>query len=795
LNRGTRNGFNEATQREREVPSKRYKSKSKTKVKLGLRAKKIKHMKQPIDKENCSKGSKQIKKEKLQLKQKAENFNQTRSQFLMAHTQRNLKTDHINFKVYHMLTRPWTFITAYSNIALNKGALTPGINPEESTTELFSVEKAIAIAREFKNKTYKHKPLRGASISKPGKKTRRPMDTATQKDRIVQEAVRGILEAIYEPEFKEFEKLNNYTCTNYGFRPQKGCFDAVNNYKSTSKGCKTIIEGGIIKAYNNVNHNKLIQILSHRIRDKKFLNVIRNLLEAGIMENHGKITHNLNGIPQGGIVSPLLFNIYMFEFDKYIYNKYIKYPCVFDTSIEQRTIDFNSCSEGSPKGAPGRFAYGGEEPTGTTPFGQRKDKQSGRTQAIKPSNFAKRPLIYNNPDPAGLRVRTRKALTLLINNQSGPWLREEKPTRRDNRKIKVNLSYNKINYQSQKIKQHLQKLKESKIDITSSISIEVKQEQYKKIKYLYKSLKRNSFGFGREAPPKTPCFSFGKTATSSSTEDTISPSGTRRPPELVGGEAIVTKQQLAYENYSTYIRYADDWIFSTRKNKHECKQIKAEMAQYLKNELFMELDITKTVVSILNEGISFLGWSIYKQSYDKKTTSGYVTIEPDTNKILNKLTTLRYCQKDGFPIAHAYFVDLPEYYIVQKFNEILRGLANYYSNCDRPYKLNRAHYILTYSCLKTIARRKKISLRQVIKNYGKSAKFTTILKYSNFKTGIPETKTKTIQLLSYEKFIKMTKPKTKKSAFKKPVVSKKQQRNQDDPFKILKRSYQKDKNL
>ena len=246
--------------------------------------------------------------------------------------------------------------------------------------------------------------------------------------------------------------------------------------------------------------------------------------------------------------------------------------------------------------------------------------------------------------------------------------------------------------------------------------------------------------------------------------------------------------QLAYENYSTYIRYADDWVFSTRKNKHECKQIKAEMAQYLKNELFMELDITKTVVTILNEGISFLGWSIYKQSYDKKTTSGYVTIEPDTNKILNKLTTLRYCQKDGFPIAHAYFVDLPEYYIVQKFNEILRGLANYYSNCDRSYKLNRAHYILTYSCLKTIARRKKISLRQVIKNYGKSAKFTTILKYSNFKTGAPETKTKTIQLLSYEKFIKMTKPKTKKLAFKKPVVSKKQQRNQDDPFKILKRS-------
>merc|ERR1712228_204412 len=148
---------------------------------------------------------------------------------------------------------------------------------------------------------YKHKTLRRTWISKPGKRTRRPIDTATQKDLIVQEVVRGILDAIYEPEFKEFEKLNKYTCTNYGFRPQKSCFDAVNNYKSTSRECKTIIEGDIIGAYNNVNHNKLIKILSHRIRDKKFLNVIRNLLEAGIMANNDRVINNLNGTPQGGI--------------------------------------------------------------------------------------------------------------------------------------------------------------------------------------------------------------------------------------------------------------------------------------------------------------------------------------------------------------------------------------------------------------------------------------------------------------------------------------------------------------
>ena len=589
-------------------------------------------MKQPIDKENeqfkrtSTRGVfDETKKEKLQLKQKEGKLhipNQTRSQFLMAHTQRNLNTDHINFKVYHILTKPWTFINAYSNISPKKSSLTLEKNSEEITTGLFSVESAIAIAQEFKNKTYKHKPLRQTWISKPGKKKRQPIDTAIQKDCIVQEAVRGILEAIYEPEFKEFEKLNNYTCTNYGFRPQKSCFDAVNNYKSTSRECKTIIEGDIIEAYNNVNHNKLIKILSHRIRDKKFLKVIRNLLEAGIIENDGRITNNLNGTPQGGILSPLLFNIYMFEFDKHIYNRYIKHTRVEDTR-----------------------------------------------------------------------------------------------------------------------------------------NIEVKQEQYKKIKYLYKSLKTNSFELA-----KIPRDSNAKTL---STKD-------------------------PYENCSTYIRYADDWIFATRKNKRECKQIKAEITQYLKDELFMELDPTKTLITVVNEGISFLGWSIYKQSYNKRTTSGpsKIAIEPDINRILNKLTTLRYCRKDGFPIAQVYLLDLPEYYIVQKFNEILRGLANYYSNCDRPSKLNRTHYILTYSCLKTIARRKKISLRQVIKNYGKSAKFTTILKYCNLKTGTSETKTKTIQLMSYEKFIEIIKSK-KRSVFNTHVVSWKQQRKQDDPFKVLKGSTKK----
>ncbi|NJR76101.1 MAG: RNA-directed DNA polymerase, partial [Scytonema sp. CRU_2_7] len=167
-------------------------------------------------------------------------------------------------------------------------------------------------------------------IPKPGKKKMRPIDTPTQKDRIIQEALRGILEAIYEPEFKEFEEYTSGLCSNYGFRPRKSTWDAVAVLKYQGQSTNYCIEGDIVGAYNNIDHNILLNILERRIKDKKFLKLINNLLKAGIMEEN-RVIHNLIGTPQGGILSPLLFNIYMFEFDKFIYEEIIK-PLVNNNS-------------------------------------------------------------------------------------------------------------------------------------------------------------------------------------------------------------------------------------------------------------------------------------------------------------------------------------------------------------------------------------------------------------------------------------------------------------------------------
>ena len=240
---------------------------------------------------------------------------------------RNLDTGHINHKLYHLLYRPETFINSYGNICKNRGSRTLGIKGDEGYLLSFGIDKAKTLANKFKTNSYDWKPTRRTWIPKPGKNKLCPIDTSTQKDRIVQEAIRGILECIFEPEFSQFEKqIGNetrptvYKCTNYGFRPGKSAFQALYNLKNGGKLTNIGIEGDIQGAYNNVDHDLLLNILSKRIKDKKFLSVMRNLLKSGVMKNN-QIEPGLIGTPQGGIVSPLLFNIYMLPFDKFIFKQ------------------------------------------------------------------------------------------------------------------------------------------------------------------------------------------------------------------------------------------------------------------------------------------------------------------------------------------------------------------------------------------------------------------------------------------------------------------------------------------
>lgn len=197
---------------------------------------------------------------------------------------------------------------AFNKLSRNKGAMTPG--SAGTTADGFSENKIQEISTQILSGTYKWSPIKRIMIPKPGKKVKRPLGLPDFGDKIVQEAIRNVLEAIYEPHFHKID-------VNSGFRPNRDCAYAIRSIRRKAQFATHAIEGDIVGAYNNVNHKKLMKFLSYRIKDKKFLKLIWTCLKSGILQDL-TFTDSYIGVPQGGITSPILFNIYMHEFDLYM---------------------------------------------------------------------------------------------------------------------------------------------------------------------------------------------------------------------------------------------------------------------------------------------------------------------------------------------------------------------------------------------------------------------------------------------------------------------------------------------
>lgn len=206
-------------------------------------------------------------------------------------------------------------LLAYRKLSRNKGALTPGST--NNTADNVSIKSIQNLSKNLKNGTFKWTPIRRVKIPKPGKKDKRPLGIIDFDNKMVQEAIRLTLEAIYEPIFRQLE-------ANYGFRPKRDCIKAIRDIRQQAQFANLVIEGDINSAYDNVNHKILIRILKRNIKDAKFLKLIEDGLKAGIMEGYTYFDTFL-GLPQGGIASPILFNIYFHEFDKFIINNLSPY--------------------------------------------------------------------------------------------------------------------------------------------------------------------------------------------------------------------------------------------------------------------------------------------------------------------------------------------------------------------------------------------------------------------------------------------------------------------------------------
>jgi group II intron reverse transcriptase/maturase len=170
-----------------------------------------------------------------------------------------------------------------------------------------SVQRIETLIESLKSEAYQPKPARRVYIPKKNGKER-PLGIPSFEDKLVQEVVRMILEAIYEGHFEY---------TSHGFRPHRSCHTALAQIQEKFTGIKWFIEGDIKGFFDNIDHDILVDTLRERICDERFLRLIRKFLKAGYIEQW-RFHKTYSGTPQGGIVSPILANIYLDRFDKYI---------------------------------------------------------------------------------------------------------------------------------------------------------------------------------------------------------------------------------------------------------------------------------------------------------------------------------------------------------------------------------------------------------------------------------------------------------------------------------------------
>lgn len=207
-----------------------------------------------------------------------------------------------------------TIVTAIHNIKANKGANTPGVDGVKIRNYLQSREDWVINDIQSAFRHYEPRFVRRKYIDKPGKKEKRPLGIPTIRDRIVQECIRIILEPIMEGQFYEHS---------YGFRPMRDTKMALERITGTvhQNGYFWIVEGDISKCFDRIDHNILLKRLYHMgVKDKRVLLIVKAMLKAGIM---GECEINEEGTPQGGILSPLLANVYLDILDEYVAKQWI----------------------------------------------------------------------------------------------------------------------------------------------------------------------------------------------------------------------------------------------------------------------------------------------------------------------------------------------------------------------------------------------------------------------------------------------------------------------------------------
>lgn len=228
-------------------------------------------------------------------------------------------------RLFREITEVDFLMYAFEQIADNKGSYTPGIDGK--TKQHWNPTQARRVSEMLRDGTYTPLPVRRVYIPKKSGKVR-PLGIPTFTDRVVQSAIKLILEALYESVFRD--------CS-HGFRPGRGCHTALHAVCDSPKvRIDWVVEGDIKGCFDNVSHQILMRLLQKRIKDDRLLKLIAKFLKAGYFERE-LWNPTKAGTPQGGIISPILANIYLHEMDCYIERTYGANQSAPQTGSERHT--------------------------------------------------------------------------------------------------------------------------------------------------------------------------------------------------------------------------------------------------------------------------------------------------------------------------------------------------------------------------------------------------------------------------------------------------------------------------
>ena len=495
---------------------------------------------------------------------------------LKALSDHSQSSDYKYERLYRYLFSEEMFAVAYQRIYAKQGNMTPGTDGK--TIDEMSLERIERLIVSSKDESYQPHPARRVYIPKKNGK-KRPLGIPSFEDKLVQEVVRLLLEAIYEGHFEG---------TSHGFRPHRSCHTALGMIQKSFAGAKWFIEGDIKGFFDNIDHNVLISILRERISDERFLRLIRKFFNAGYVEDW-KYNKTYSGTPQGGIISPILANIYLDKFDKYI------------------------------KEYAAKFRKG--------------DRRS------------------------------------------------------------INPEYWRLNNKKNRLKQKLQK---------------ASNEQMRK-SYLYEIAQ------------------LSKQMLSTPHKDAM--------------DADFRRMQ--------YVRYADDFLISVIGSKSECETIKADITQFMREQLKLELSDEKTLITHAQDKAKFLGYEIFIRKSDavkrnkdgvlKRDFNGAVVLTLNSAVIQKKLTeynALEVRNIDGKDIwwskPRRYMTPMKPEDILAQYNAETRGLYNYYSLAANVSKECASFaFIMKMSMFKTLGWKLNTSARKVRQKYQKDKDF--VIPYNDAK--------------------------------------------------------------